>query len=43
MARSELDSLIDTIANYDFGDIQVGASLNDAGFYNSLAQMQINS
>lgn len=41
--KSELDALIDEIAVYDFGDIEIGADLNDAPFYDKLNSMVLAS
>lgn len=43
MAQDSLNALIDTIANYDFGDIEIGTSLDTAPFYSALQAMQIGS
>lgn len=40
---SELNSLMDEIANYDFGDIQIGTALDDAPFYDQLNSMILYS
>ena len=40
---SELNSLMDEIANYDFGDIQIGTALDDAPFYDQLNSMVLYS
>lgn len=40
---AELNSLMDEIANYDFGDIQIGTALDDAPFYDQLNSMVLYS
>ena len=40
---AELNSLMDEIANYDFGDIQIGTALDDAPFYDQLNSMILYS
>jgi hypothetical protein len=32
MGREEVDEFIDYVANYDFGDLKVGAKIDDADF-----------
>ena len=41
--KSELDALIDEIAVYDFGNIEIGADLDDAPFYDKLNSMVLAS
>lgn len=41
--KSELDALIDEIAVYDFGDIKIGADLDDTPFYDKLNSMVLAS
>ena len=38
-----LDEVIDKVSTYDFGDIEIGASLEDAPFWDALSQMEIGS
>lgn len=41
--REEVDSFIDYVANYDFGDLKVGAKIDDENFNAQLDNMIFNS